>query len=148
MRGLLLALSLASLYGADGTKVWTSADLKTLQQKMAATKAKVSTESLAVMSNYQMSVPYRNSSGEAELHHTRNDIFYVISGACTLVTGGTIPQSHVTQANEVRGPAVSGGTKRKLGPGDFLTIPAGVPHQMLLDAGGEITYAVVKVNTK
>ena len=138
----------ATLYGADNSKVWSSADLKAMQQKMAAKKDKVGTEPLIVMSNYQMSVSYRNASGEAELHHTKNDIFYVISGGCTLVTGGTVSQPRTTQPNEVRGPAVTGGQKRKLGPGDFLTIPAGVPHQMLLDAGSEITYAVVKVNTK
>ena len=116
--------------------------------KMAAKKEKVGTEGLAGYSNYQMSVSYRNASGEAELHHTKNDIFYVISGGCTLVTGGTVEKPRTTQPNEVRGAAVSGGQKRKLGPGDFVSIPAGIPHQMLLDAGTEITYAVVKVNTK
>jgi mannose-6-phosphate isomerase-like protein (cupin superfamily) len=70
----------------------------------------------------------------------------VISGSCTLVTGGTIPGQHVTQPHEIRGASISGGKKRRIGPGDFLTIPAGVPHQMLLDPGTEITYAVVKVN--
>jgi len=37
------------------------------QAKMAAKKEKVGTESLTVLSNYQMSVSYRNASGEAEL---------------------------------------------------------------------------------
>jgi mannose-6-phosphate isomerase-like protein (cupin superfamily) len=145
---LLAALCSAHGDAADGTHVWTGAELKALSNKMAAKKEKVGTESLAVFSNYQMSVAYRNASGEAELHHTRNDIFYVISGACTLVTGGTVSKPRTTQPNEIRGVAVSGGQKRKLGPGDFITIPAGVPHQMLLDPGTEITYAVVKVNTK
>jgi len=115
---------------------------------MAAKKEKVVTEPLAVLGNYQMSVAHPNASGEAELHQTKNDIFYVISGGCTLVTGGTIPKARSTQPHEMRGAAVSGGQKHKLGTGDLLTIPAGVPHQMLLDAGTEITYAVVKVNAK
>ncbi len=149
MRLLLTMLLLAAdLQGADNAKVWTSAELKSLSDKMAARKEKVGTESLAVFSNYQMSVSHRNANGEAELHQTKNDIFYVISGGCTLVTGGSIPNPRTTQPHEIRGAAVSGGQKRKLGPGDFLTIPAGVPHQMLLDPGTEITYAVVKVNTK
>lgn len=149
MRGLLaIFLVTASLNGADTSKVWTSAEIKALAEKMAARKEKVGTESLAVLGNYQMSVAYRNASGQAELHQTRNDIFYVVSGTCTLVTGGTITNAKTTQPHELRGAAVSGGQKHKLGPGDFLTIPAGVPHQMLLDPGTEITYAVVKVNTK
>ena len=95
-----------------------------------------------------MSVAYRNASGQAELHQTKNDIFYVISGNCTLVTGGTVSNAKTTQPHEIRGASISGGQKRKIGPGDFLTIPAGVPHQMLLEPGTEITYAVVKVNGK
>ena len=152
MSVLLLAASLpgwaADNSTPDKSKVWTGADLKALSGKMAAKKEKVGTEGLAVYSNYQMSVAYRNASGEAELHHTRNDIFYVVSGGCTLLTGGTVVKPRTTQPNEVRGASVNGGQKRKLGPGDFVSIPAGIPHQMILDPGAEITYAVVKVNTK
>ena len=148
IQSLMILCLLAANTSADTSKVWTGAEIKSMEQKMAAKKEKVGTESLAVLSNYQMSVSYRNASGQAELHQTKNDVFYVISGSCTLVTGGTIPNAKTTQPHELRGEAVSGGQKRKIGPGDFLTIPAGVPHQMLLDPGGEITYAVVKVNTK
>lgn len=139
---------LAADTSADTSKGWTGAEIKSLEQKMAAKKEKVGTESLAVLSNYQMSVAYRNASGQAELHQTKNDIFYVISGNCTLVTGGTVSNAKTTQPHEIRGASISGGQKRKIGPGDFLTIPAGVPHQMLLEPGTEITYAVVKVNGK
>jgi mannose-6-phosphate isomerase-like protein (cupin superfamily) len=145
--GITILLALP-LWGADTSKVWTGAEVKGLGDKMAAKKEKVGTEGLAVYGNYQMSISYRNASGEAELHHTRNDIFYIVSGGCTLVTGGTVVKPRTTQPNEVRGESVSGGQKRKLGPGDFVSIPAGIPHQMLLDPGTQLTYAVVKVNTK
>jgi mannose-6-phosphate isomerase-like protein (cupin superfamily) len=145
---LLLLASALSVCAADTSKVWTGADIKSMGGKMAAMKEKVGTEGLQVFNNYQMSVSYRNASGEAELHHTRNDIFYVVSGGCTLLTGGTVVKPRNTQPNEIRGEAVTGGQKRKLGPGDFVSIPAGIPHQMVLDPGTEITYAVVKVNTK
>ena len=146
---LLLSMPvLAADNSPDKSKVWTGAEIKSIGGKMAAKKEKVGTESLAVFSNYQMSISYRNASGEAELHHTKNDIFYVVSGGCTLVTGGIVSKPRTTQPNEIRGPEVTGGQKRKLGPGDFVSIPAGIPHQMLLDPGQELTYAVVKVNTK
>ncbi|HEY3840465.1 MAG TPA: cupin domain-containing protein [Bryobacteraceae bacterium] len=148
MRALITFALALPLFAADSSKVWTGSEVKGLGEKMAAKKEKVGTESLAVYGNYQMSISYRNASGEAELHHTRNDIFYVVSGGCTLVTGGTVVKPRTTQPNEVRGESVSGGQKRKLGPGDFISIPAGIPHQMLLDPGAQITYAVVKVNTK
>ena len=148
MRFLLALCMVLPLAAADNSKVWTGSEVKSMSDKMAAKKEKVGTEGLAVYGNYQMSVSYRNASGEAELHHTRNDIFYVVSGGCTLVTGGTVVKPRTTQPNEIRGESVSGGQKRKLGPGDFISIPAGIPHQMLLEPGGQITYAVVKVNTK
>jgi uncharacterized RmlC-like cupin family protein len=144
---MMHSLLILCLLAVDSSKVWTGDEIKALEHKMAAKKEKVGTESLAVFANYQMSVAYRNASGQAELHQTKNDIFYVVSGNCTLVTGGTIPDGKTTQPHEIRGAAITGGQKRKIGPGDFLTIPAGVPHQMLLDPGAEITYAVVKVNT-
>jgi uncharacterized RmlC-like cupin family protein len=148
MRWGIAVLLALPLWAADTSKVWTGAEVKGLSDKMAAKKEKVGTEGLAVYSNYQMSISYRNASGEAELHHTKNDIFYVVSGGCTLVTGGTVVKPRTTQPNEVRGESVSGGQKRKLGPGDFVSIPAGIPHQMLLEPGTQLTYAVVKVNTK
>jgi quercetin dioxygenase-like cupin family protein len=145
---LVLFTASATVQAADNSKVWSGGEMKSLGGKMAAKKEKVGTESLAVYSNYQMSLSYRNASGEAELHNTKNDIFYVVSGGCTLLTGGTVDKPRTTAPSEIRGSAVVGGQKRKLGPGDFISIPAGIPHQMLLDPGTEITYAVVKVNTK
>jgi len=50
-------------------------------EKWPRGREKVGTESLAVLANYQMSVAYRNASGQAELHQRRNDIVYVISGS-------------------------------------------------------------------
>jgi mannose-6-phosphate isomerase-like protein (cupin superfamily) len=138
----------ASLLAADQVKVWSSADLKALEQKMSARKEKVETAPLAVYSNYQMSVAHRTASGEAELHETTNDIFYVLSGTATLVTAGTISGQRTTAPHEIRGASITGGEQRKIGPGDWLTIPAGVPHQLLLDPGTEFTYAVVKVTGK
>jgi len=133
---------------ADSARVWTNAEIKSMSDKMAAKKEKVGISSLAVFGNYQMSIGYRNVSGEAELHQTKNDVFYVVSGGCTLVTGGTVAKPRTTQAHEIRGSGIEGGQKRKIGPGDFVSIPAGVPHQMLLEPGGQISYAIVKVNSK
>ena len=147
IRLITILLAAGSLIpAADGAKVWTSADLKALEQKMSAKKEKVTTASLAVFSNYLMEVTHRTASGEAELHLAKNDIFYVLSGNATLVTGGTIAGKHGTAPNEFRGPSITGGEKHKIGPGDWLTIPAGIPHQVLLEPATEFTYAVVKVN--
>jgi hypothetical protein len=51
-------------------------------------------------------------------------------------------------ACEIRGSSISGGERKSLGPGDVVQISAGIPHQLLLDAGRQFTYFVVKIDTK
>ena len=88
-------------------------------------------------------VAVRNRSGQGELHVNADDIFFVISGAATLVTGGAIvnPKGDV----EVRGDSVRGGNSAQLRPGDVVHIPHSTPHQVLVKAGNNVVYIVVKV---
>jgi hypothetical protein len=67
------------------------------------------------------------------------------TGGATLVYGGELVDGRTTQPNEMRAAAIRGGMERKLAPGDVVTIPAKMPHQMKLDPGREITYLTVKV---
>ena len=91
---------------------------------------------------------YRNKDGKAELHEQAADIFVVLEGAATVVTGGTIANPVTTAPGEIRGAAVQQGTRRDLKEGDIAHIPAGVPHQVLVPRGGSFTYFVVKVPLK
>ena len=45
----------------------------------------------------------------------------------------------------MRGKSISGGTVRHVAKGDFVTIPANVPHWIKAIDGKEIIYLVVKV---
>jgi mannose-6-phosphate isomerase-like protein (cupin superfamily) len=72
-------------------------------------------------------------------------VFVVESGEGTLVLGGKMVDEKPSGANEVRGSGITGGTERKLAPGDMVAIPAKVPHQVKVDAGKQISYIVVKV---
>lgn len=89
--------------------------------------------------------------GEAVLHDTTiTEVYYMLSGTGTLITGGTLvdavrpattapPGAMVT----VRGSRIEGGTSRRVVPGDVIIIPAGVPHWWSrLD--GDITYLIVR----
>jgi hypothetical protein len=40
---------------------------------------------------------------------------------------------------------IQGGVQKKLSAGDVVRTPARIPHQLLLNAGQEFTYLVVKV---
>jgi mannose-6-phosphate isomerase-like protein (cupin superfamily) len=86
----------------------------------------------------------RTRSGGAELHKRFADIFVVLDGEATEVTGGTIIDPSGT-GDEVRGARVEGGSSQLLRKGDVLTIAPNTPHQTVLAPGKTFTYFVVKV---
>lgn len=90
------------------------------------------------------SVLRRTGPGRAEVHKRLTDMWYVIQGEGTLVTGGSLSQSTETETDEFRGPTIVGGDERRIGKGDFVRIPAGVPHWISKIEGTEIIYLVVK----
>jgi mannose-6-phosphate isomerase-like protein (cupin superfamily) len=88
-------------------------------------------------------VAVRNKSGRGELHQKADDIFFVIAGQATLVSGGTMTNPKGDQ--EVRGDSVVGGTSILLHQGDVVHISHSVPHQLLIKQGESFTYVVVKI---
>jgi mannose-6-phosphate isomerase-like protein (cupin superfamily) len=92
----------------------------------------------------------------AELHKGAVDIWYVVEGGGTLVTGGSLAgpitslpndvkwQPRSTTPNELRAPSISGGDERHISKGDLVVIPPDVPH-WVSKVDGEIVYLVVKV---
>ena len=130
-----------------GIVVWKSADLKayaaTLAPKM--NDLKVASQALADFGSYNALIAHREGSGEAEWHDNAADFTVIQSGGCTLILGGTIKDSHTTGAGEIRGSSIEGGQSYAVAPGDIINIPAKTPHQMILPAGGQVTYFVVKV---
>jgi mannose-6-phosphate isomerase-like protein (cupin superfamily) len=80
--------------------------------------------------NIQLSVRLR--SGIAEFHEHFADLFFVLDGKATLVTGGTIVSPQSAAPGEIRGTMVANGTRQELRAGDVAHIAAGTPHQILL----------------
>jgi glc operon protein GlcG len=68
------------------------------------------------------------AAGQVEVHEKETDIFYVIDGQATLVTGGTMIGGKSTGPNQLRGTDIQGGETRHLTKGDVVVVPAGVPH--------------------
>jgi mannose-6-phosphate isomerase-like protein (cupin superfamily) len=91
---------------------------------------------------------FRDRDGKGEQHQLFGDVFFVLQGTATLVTGGAISNPATTAPGEIRGASVQDGTRRKLQEGDVVHISANVPHLMLLDSGSSITYFVVKIPQK
>jgi mannose-6-phosphate isomerase-like protein (cupin superfamily) len=86
----------------------------------------------------------RTEPGKAEVHETETDVWYVIDGGCILVTGGSLIDAKPEGPGQIRGTGISGGTELKIGKGDFIRIPNGVPHWVKKIEDGELVYIVVK----
>ena len=109
---------------------------------------KVASEKTNDFGNHYAMVAHREATGEAEVHDTWTDVFVIQSGEATLVTGGTLKAGKVTVPGEQRAPSIDGGEKRKVAAGDIIHIPAKVAHHLLVDKGKQVTYFVMKVETK
>jgi mannose-6-phosphate isomerase-like protein (cupin superfamily) len=86
----------------------------------------------------------RTQPGKAEVHTSETDVWYVIDGGCVLVTGGTLIDGAEAGPGQIRGTGITGGEERKIGKGDFIRIPNGMPHWVKKIEGEEIVYIVVK----
>jgi mannose-6-phosphate isomerase-like protein (cupin superfamily) len=71
----------------------------------------------------------------------------VQSGEATLVVGNDVVDAKNTSPTEIRGSSIRNGIERKVSAGDVINMPAGLPHQFLLEPGKQITYIDVVVNT-
>lgn len=127
---------------------WSKAELleraKHLQEMAAAGDGSAS-ETLEKYPHHYAMLAFRRSSGGGELHQHFADIFYILDGHATVVTGGQLVDSKTTAAGEIRGKSVEGGTRQEVRAGDVVHIPAAMPHQMLLNSGDSVTYFVIKV---
>jgi mannose-6-phosphate isomerase-like protein (cupin superfamily) len=91
---------------------------------------------------YNVAVGILHRSGKAKqgaiAHSQVTEIYYVIAGAGTFVTGGTIPDATQAPADGsvvkvLVGPSTTGnsivaGQSRRIGPGDVIIVPPGVAH--------------------
>jgi mannose-6-phosphate isomerase-like protein (cupin superfamily) len=114
-------------------------------KKMARASEGSASEILKEYPRHNIQLSVRLRSGVAELHEHFADVFFVLDGRATLVTGGTIVKPQTTGPGEVRGTMVEGGTQQELGAGDVAHIAAGTPHQILLAGDATFTAMVVKV---
>jgi mannose-6-phosphate isomerase-like protein (cupin superfamily) len=86
----------------------------------------------------------RTAPGKAEVHETETDAWFVIDGGADFVTGGSLIGGAQISPGQIRGSGINGGEERKIAKGDFIRVPAGVPHWVKKIEGKEIVYIVVK----
>ena len=79
---------------------------------------------------YSANLEYRvgGLNAPASTHDKDAELFYVIEGTGTIVTGGTLQNERRTNADNSSGTGIDGGNSRKIGPGDFVLVPEKTPH--------------------
>jgi glc operon protein GlcG len=98
---------------------------------------------LLEVEGYKIHASRRDGAGMAEIHDTETDVLYVLDGAATLVTGGTVVGGTRTEPGQIRGSGIEGGQSRRIGKGDVVVIPNGVPY-LFTDVQAPLLYFVVK----
>lgn len=90
-------------------------------------------------------------SGRALSHDKITEIYYVVRGSGTQVTGPLVNATR-QEASTTIGPGfasaspISGGRTTRLGPGEMQIIPPGVGHVWAEIADGGIDYMVIRVD--
>jgi mannose-6-phosphate isomerase-like protein (cupin superfamily) len=99
---------------------------------------------LASGQDYRVSGARRTRAGQVEVHEKETDIFYVVDGQATFVTGGTMVGGKMTKAGQWLGTDIQGGETHHLTKGDVIVIPAGTPH-WFKEVPESVNYYMVKV---
>jgi mannose-6-phosphate isomerase-like protein (cupin superfamily) len=148
-------LAIAILMGALGAKAqtmksdhWSTTELLGRAKHLQALAAQgdgSASETLEKYPHHYTMLAFRQHSGGGELHQNFADIFHILDGHATVITGGHLVEEKASGPGEIRGKGVEGGSRQELKAGDVVHIPAGMAHQMVLADGDSVTYFVVKV---
>ena len=90
-------------------------------------------------------------------HAQVTEVYHIIDGSGTFVTGGTIANARQVPADNVintilvgpstTGAAIQGGQSRKVGPGDVIIVPPGVAH-WFSSVAADLNYLVIRVDAE
>ncbi|MGH9584340.1 MAG: cupin domain-containing protein [Bryobacteraceae bacterium] len=145
---LLFALGTGLLTAAAPAKVdiYTNTELHAIAGQLAAKNPQFAAKDFAQYKDHRTMLAMRKATGSAEFHAHDADVFFVVSGKATLVTGGMILNPKTISPGEIRGSSIRGGERHALAAGDVVHIPARVPHWVIVDGSQPFAYFVVKVS--
>ena len=89
---------------------------------------------------YNANLEYRVAgiNANASVHEREAEMFFVVEGSGTLITGGKLKEERRTNPENLSGTGIDGGTRRRLAKGDYIMVPENTPHWF-----GEIDGALV-----
>ena len=79
---------------------------------------------------YNANLEYRAAgvNAPASVHEREAEMFYVVDGSGTLVTGGKLREEKRTNAENLTGTGIDGGMSRRLAKGDWVMVPEKTAH--------------------
>ena len=116
----------------EGKLYGSVADIEALVAKAKAIRKDQANipQTLLPLDPYNVNIEYRASVGNATVHVREAEMFYVVDGSATLVTGGKLVNQAkaAPDAENLAGDSIEGGTTRQIGKGDFIFVPENTPH--------------------
>jgi len=135
---VVTALAVAQQPGKGGkqtpaTKTYISAADVTAMMAKAKNERKQDQanfiQSLLSLAPYSANLEYRSAVPQpAAVHETEAEMFYVIDGSGTLVTGGKLTAESRTNPTNLTGTGIEGGNSQNVAKGDFFIVPEKTPH--------------------
>ena len=133
--GIILALTLAAAAAmAQQSAVKTFASSADVAELIAKAKRDHKegqanlVQRILSLAPYNANLEYRTTAAPASVHEREAEMFYVIEGSGTLVTGGKLVEEKRTNAENLSGSAVEGGNSQNVAKGDFIMVPENTPH--------------------
>jgi len=128
---VLLAGIAAAQPSAQTPKLYTSAaDITALQAKAKSERKEnqaIVQERILQLAPYSANMEYRASVGPAAIHEKEAEMFYVIDGSATMITGGKLV-GETRNGDNLQGTAIENGQSRTVAKGDFIIVPEGTAH--------------------
>jgi mannose-6-phosphate isomerase-like protein (cupin superfamily) len=101
--------------------------------------------SLLQTNNYKILTGHRAGPGTVEIHEKDTDVFYIVEGTATFITGGKANEVTQKSPGEYGAKEIVGGDTNHLAKGDVIVIPNKVPH-WFTETSVPFLYFVVKVS--
>src|SRR5215510_16501561 len=104
----------------------TAADLAAIVAKQP--KDRNGNQTFLQLAPYNVNMEHRVPVAQnASVHDKEAELFYVVDGGGTIVTGGKL-MNPTKNGDNSTGPGIEGGTAKKIAKGDFILVPEGTPH--------------------
>lgn len=146
---LLAALASAGFGQAPGkAEIFSSAQIREQITQFAqlAREKGSSGITLGNFGTHALMLSERTANGKAEVHTHFDDIMLVVQGQATLISGGEVIDPHNGSNGEIGGSGIRNGVTTTISSGDLIHIPAGTPHQLLIEHG--VTYSALVIKVK